>query len=147
VPTNEEIARAYAAAASRLDIHAMAALRHPDWQASWPQSGERVIGNENYQRIVDAYPGGYPRSEIQRVVGAEDRWVVTPSNTIQQMVGSGDFWWSEWRMTYPDGRTYLCVELMELRDQKVWRETVYWAEPFTAPDWRSRWVDAPPAAD
>lgn len=147
MPTNEAIAREYAAAACRFDFDAMAALRHPDWQASWPQSGERIIGSDNYRRIVDNYPGGYPTSEVTRVVGAEDRWVITPGNTVQQIVGSGDFWWTEWRMRYPDGRTYLCVELMELRDQRIWRETVYWAEPFTAPDWRSQWVtdskDAP----
>ena len=137
MPTNEEIAHAYAEAASRLDMEAMARLRHPQWQAAWPQSGERIIGDENYRRIVETYPGGYPTSTIQRVVGAEDRWVVTASNTVQQIVGSGDFWWSEWRMTYPDGRSYFCVELMELRDGLVWRETVYWAEPFTAPDRRA----------
>ena len=140
MPTNEDIARRYAEAAARFDLDAMAALRHPDWQASWPQSGERVISHANYRRIVEAYPGGPPVAKIQRVVGAEDRWVVTPANTVQQVAGSGDFWWSEWRMTYPDGRTYHCVELIELRDLLVWRETVYWAEPFSPPDWRSRWV-------
>lgn len=140
MPTNQEIARHYAEAASRFDLEAMSALRHPDWQAAWPQSGERVIGNENYRRIVSAFPGGPPVSEIRRIVGAEDRWVVTPANTVQQIAGSGDFWWTEWRMTYPDGRTYHCVELLELHDGLVWRETVYWAEPFGAPDWRSRWV-------
>ena len=140
MPTNEAIAHAYAQAASRLDLEAMAALRHPDWQVRWPQSGERVIGSDNYRRILEAYPGGRPSSEVTRVVGSEDRWVVTPANTVQQIAGSGDFWWSEWRMTYPDGRTYLCVDLMELRDERVWRETVYWAEPFSAPDWRSAWV-------
>jgi len=49
-------------------------------------------------------------------------------------------------MTYPDGRHYLCVQLIELRDDAVWRETVYWAEPFEAPDWRSQWVSGPDAA-
>ena len=145
MPTNEEIARAYARAASEFDLDEMARLRHPDWEARWPQSGERVISSDNYRRIVEAYPGGRPTSEVERVVGAEDRWVVTASNTVQQIAGSGDFWWSEWRMTYPDGRLYYCVELLELRDGLVWRETVYWPEPFTAPDWRSRWVEGPPA--
>jgi len=140
VPTNEEIARAYAEAACAFDLDEMARLRHPDWQASWPQSGERVIGDENYRRIVDAYPGGYPRSEVQRVVGAEDRWVVTAANTVQQIVGSGDFWWSEWRMTYPDGRTWFTITLVELRDGLVYRETSYWAAPFEAPAWRAPWV-------
>lgn len=145
MPTNEEIAHRYAEAASRIDLAGMAALRHPDWQASWPQSGERVIGDENYRRIVESYPGGRPASEVHRVVGAADRWVVTPSNTVQQIAGSGDFWWTEWQMTYPDGRSYLCVELMEFRDGLVWRETVYWAEPFEAPDWRATWVRGPEA--
>ncbi|HEX5824786.1 MAG TPA: nuclear transport factor 2 family protein [Candidatus Limnocylindrales bacterium] len=140
MPSNEDIARRYAEAASRFDLDSMAALRHPDWQARWPQSGERVITDENYRKIVAAYPGGSPTSEIERVVGAEDRWVVTPSNTVQVVAGSGDFWWSEWRMTYPDRRQYNCVDLIELRDGAVWRETVYWAEPFEAPDWRAQWV-------
>jgi hypothetical protein len=146
VATNEEIARRYAEAASRLDVDAMSAIRHPEWQAVWPQSGERIITDVNYRRIVDNYPGGYPTSEIERVVGASDQWVVTPSNTVQLIAGSGDFWWSEWKMTYPDGRRYFCVELMELRDGLVWRETVYWAEPFEAPDWRAGWVSGPDTA-
>ncbi len=146
MPTNEDIARRYAEAASRLDLAAMAALRHPEWQAHWPQSGERVVSDENYRRIVEGYPGGRPTSEIERVVGASDRWVVTPSNTVQLIAGSGDFWWSEWKMTYPDGRRYLCVELIELSDGAVWRETLYWAEPFEAPDWRAAWVSGPEPA-
>jgi len=140
VPTNADIAQAYAEASCQLDLDAMARLRHPEWRVIWPQSGERVISSDNYRNIVEAYQGGRPTSEIQRVVGAEDRWVVTAGNTVQQIVGSGDFWWSEWKMTYPDGRHYWCVQLLELRELLVWRETVYWAEPFTAPDWRSRWV-------
>ena len=140
VPSNEDIARRYAEASCRRDVGAMLALRHPDWQAIWPQSGERVPSSADYVQIVDNYPGGYPTSEVERVVGANDRWVVTPSNTVQLIAGSGDFWWSEWKMTYPDGRRYFCVELIELRDFQVWRETVYWAEPFEAPDWRSQWV-------
>ena len=141
--TNEDIARAYAEAACQFDVAVQDKLRHPGWQASWPQSGERVISKENYRRIVESYPGGRPVGHVQRVVGAEDRWVVTGANTIQRIAGSGDFWWSEWRMTYPDQRTYDCVQLLELRDGLVWRETVYWAEPFAAPDWRSSWVSGP----
>lgn len=141
--TNEQIARAYVEAVCTFDVDAMARLRHPDWQMLWPQSGERVLSTENYRRMVEAYPGGRPKIDRQRVVGSEDRWVVTGANTVVPVAGSGDFWWSEWRMTYPDSRSYWCVQLLELRDGAVWRETVYWAEPFSAPDWRSRWVEGP----
>jgi hypothetical protein len=144
VSTNEQIVHAYVEAVCSFDVDAMSRLRHADWQMLWPQSGERVRGTDNYRRMVESYPGGRPTIDRRRVVGAEDRWVVTGANTVMPVVGSGDFWWSEWRMTYPDGHSYWCVQLLELRDGAVWRETVYWAEPFTAPDWRSRWVEGPP---
>lgn len=141
--TNEECVRQYAAASATFDVAGLAALRHPDWMVFWPQSGELVHGTQAFAEIVANYPGGAPKREITRIVGAEDRWVVTPANTVVQVVGSGDFWWSEWRVTYPNGDTYLVVDLIELRDGLVHRETVYWAAPFEAPDWRAPWVERP----
>jgi SnoaL-like domain len=139
--TNEECVRQYAAASVTHDFDALAALRHPDWMVYWPQSGERVHSTEAFSEIIANYPGGAPKREITRVVGAEDRWVVTASNTVLQVVGSGDFWWSEWRVTYPNNEVYLVVDLIELLDGLVHRETVYWAAPFEAPSWRAPWVD------
>ena len=140
-PTNEEIVRRYAAASAASDLDALTGLRHPEWFVEWPQSGEMVHSNEAFAEIVRNYPGGRPTTELTRIVGAEDRWVFTPGNTLMRIVGSGDFWWSEWRMTYPDGVSYVCVDLIELLDGKVYREVVYWAMPFEAPQWRSPWVD------
>lgn len=142
--TNEECVRQYAAASAAHDVGALTALRHPDWMVVWPQSGERVQGSRNWAEIIANYPGGAPKTEVTRIVGAEDRWVVTPGNTVIQVAGSGDFWWSEWRLTYPDGDVYLVVDLMELRDGLVHRETVYWAAPFEAPAWRAPWVTKEP---
>ena len=141
--SNEQVIAAYAEASARLDMDALAALRHPDWRVIWPQSGEEVHSSEAFAEIIRNYPGGAATSEVTRVVGAEDRWVVTPGNTVVMVAGSGDFWWSEWRVTYPDGELYLCVDLIEVRDGKIWRETVYWASPFEAPAWRSPWVARP----
>jgi ketosteroid isomerase-like protein len=143
--TNEQVIAAYAEASARLDMDALVSLRHPDWRVVWPQSGEEVHSSEAFAEIIRNYPGGAAASEVTRVVGTEDRWVVTPGNTALMVAGSGDFWWSEWRVTYPDGETYLCVDLMELRDGRIWRETVYWASPFAAPEWRSPWVAHGPA--
>jgi hypothetical protein len=147
--TNEEVVRRYGMAFAASDLDALAALRHPDWEAAWPQSGERVQGHDAFAEIIGNYPGGRPSTELSRVVGSEDRWIMTPNNTILRMVGSGDAWWCEWRMTYPDGQVYLCVDLIELRDGLVYRENVYWAPPFEAPDWRRPWVrtDADAAGD
>jgi len=139
--TNEECVRQYATASAAHDVAALTALRHPNWMVVWPQSGERVLGTGNWAEIIANYPGGAPAVEITRIIGAEDRWVVTPGNTVVQIAGSGDFWWSEWRLTYPNGDTYLVVDLLELRDGLVHRETVYWAAPFEAPAWRAPWVE------
>ena len=138
--TNEECVRQYAAASAAQDLAALPRLRHPDWMVYWPQSGERVQSSQAFAEIIGNYPGGAPKVEVTRIVGAEDQWVVTPANTGIRVAGSGDFWWSEWRLTYPNGDVYFVVDLFELRDGLIYRETVYWAEPFDAPSWRGPWV-------
>lgn len=138
--SNEECIREYGAAMAAFDLGTLVRLRHPDWSVVWPQSGELVHGNEAFAEIIRNYPGGTPKTEITRIVGAEDRWVVTPGNTVLKVVGSGDFWWAEWRVTYPNGDVYLAVSLLEMRDGLIHRETTYWAAPFEAPAWRAPWV-------
>jgi hypothetical protein len=138
--TNEECVQQYAAASAKHDVPALTALRHPEWMVFWPQSGELVHGNRAWSEMIANYPGGAPKTEITRIVGAEDQWVVTAGNTVLKVAGSGDFWWCEWRITYPNGDVYLVVDLIELRDGLVHRETVYWAAPFEAPEWRAPWV-------
>ena len=135
--------RRYAAASARNDLEELRQLRHPGRTVEWPQSGERVHSSESFAAIVERYPGGRPTVEVSRIVGSEDRWVVTPGNTVLKVVGSGDSWWGAWMMTYPDGQEYHVVDLIELRDGLVHRETVYWAPPFEAPDWRRPFVDYP----
>ena len=139
--THEEIVREYLEACAAKKFDALARLRHPDWQTLWPQSGERVVGSAHWAEIAEQYPGGPPEVSLDRLVGSEDRWVVTPGNTVARIAGTGDFWWGEWRMKYPDGKVYQCVALIEIRDGLIWRETVYWAEPFDPPDWRRLLVE------
>ena len=138
--TNDEVVARYGAASAAHDIPALRALRHPDWAVFWPQSGESVNSTEAFAEIIANYPGGAPKTEITRLVGSEDQWVVTAGNTVMRVAGSGDFWWTEWRITEPSGDVYMVVELLELRDGLVHRETVYWASPFEAPAWRAPWV-------
>jgi hypothetical protein len=139
--SNEECVQQYGSAMAAFDLDTLRRLRHPEWMTYWPQSGERVHGTDNFAEIIRNYPGGEPKTEVARIIGAEDRWVVTAGNTVMRVVGSGDFWWAEWRITYPSGEVYLAVTLIELRDGLVYRETTYWAAPFDAPDWRAPWVE------
>ncbi len=140
-PSNEELVRRYVEAVMAQDASVLGQLRHPDWTEEWPQSGERVRGHANDRAIIDNWPGGQPTGEWIRVVGAEDRWVVTPMFTVQRVVGSGDFWWAAGMVTYSDGSTWFDVDLLELRDGKVLRETWLFAPPSEAPAWRAQWVE------
>jgi hypothetical protein len=139
--TNDEIVHRYVAAYVADDRDAMGALRHPDWSVQYPQSGERVRGHANMTAMMEHYPGGAPTLEPRRVVGTEDRYVVTPMFTFERIVGGGDAWWADGLAHYPDGSTWHTIVLLELVDGLVHRETAYYAEPFEAPAWRAPWVE------
>ena len=140
-PSNEQVVRRYVEAVTAHDPNMLGQLRHQEWTAEWPQSGERVRGDANNRAIIDNWPGGRPSARVNRVVGAEDRWVVTPLFTVQRVVGSGDFWWAAGTVSYADGSTWFDVILLELRDGTVLRETWYFAPSSEAPAWRAQWVE------
>lgn len=137
--TNREIVQRYFRAYPS-DWETMAHLRHPDFVEDWPQSGERIVGHENYRAIHEHYPGGTPTTQIDRIVGTEDRFVTTPLFTVMRIVGEGDTFTVEAQASYPDGATTLVVTIVELKDGNVYRQRTYFAEPFEAPHWRARWV-------
>ncbi len=140
-PSNEQLVNRYIEAIVAQNDAVLGHLRHLEFTTDWPQSGERVRGHANDRAILDNWPGGRPAGHVSRVVGAEDRWVVTPSFTAQRVVGSGDFWWMAGTVEYADGSTWFDVVLLELRDSKVLRETWYFAPPSDAPVWRAQWVE------
>jgi hypothetical protein len=141
--TNEQVVRRYAEAVVAQDYDEIARLRHPDWTAVWPQSGELVRGSENDLAITRNYPGGEPQLLPEgRLLGSEDRWAVSPlGGGAYRVAGEGEVWMGQWRMRYPDGRVWFTILLFELRDGLIWRETAYWAEPLEAPAWRAQWVE------
>jgi SnoaL-like domain len=140
--TNEEVVHAYLAAMQANDGAALGALRHEDYVLDYPQSGERIRGNANERVIADHYPGGIPDiDQAPRLVGSEDRWVVTPSFTFERVAGSGDTWWVEARVFYSNGETWHLVGMCRLRDGRIHREVNYWAKPFDPPAWRAEWVE------
>lgn len=145
-PTNEQVARRYFEANARNDLGVLDSLRSPDWQMRWPSTGE-LLDSAAYRAVHEHYPGGYPRFDTMRIVGSEDRYVVTPANTVMRIAGSGDVWIGEARMAYGDGTEWYGVKLLELRDVLVHRETDYWSPVTDAPDWRRRLTAPLPRAE
>ena len=95
---------------------------HPDYVQEWPQSGERIRGMENALAINQNYPD-FPNMNTRRVTASGD--VVTAELTLR----------------YPQGGTFYGVSIFEFEDGKIVKETDYFAQPFEAPDWRSKWVE------
>ena len=87
----------------------------------YPQSGERTRGRRNIQNQRASQP-------------SKKRF------TVQRIIGGGDLWVTEFTLTY-DGKPSYTVSIMEFRDDKVARETQYFADPFVAPAWRAQWVE------
>ena len=86
------------------------------------------------------------RSQVQRTRGRrniQNQRASQPSKkrfAVRRIIGGGDLWITEFILTY-DGKPSYTVSIMEFRDDKVARETQYFADPFVAPAGRAQWVE------
>lgn len=129
------------------DTAVLDALLHPDYVETYPQSGEETHGISNLRAIIEHYPGGYEDKGTDRIVGIEDRWVLTPSFTLLRIEGAGDTFTGVQKARYPDGSEWHVVSIGEIRDGRVWRVQTFFAAAFEPPAWRAGWVRVPSAAD
>jgi hypothetical protein len=96
-------------------------IYHEDAVLEYPQSGERTRGRSNIQNQRAGQP-------------SKKRFAV------RRIMGGGDLWVTELILSY-DGKPSYTVSIMEFKDDKVTRETQYFADPFAAPAWRAQWVE------
>lgn len=109
---------------SRSDPEKAHAMYHDDAVLEFPQSGERFEGVEN----VREWRSGYPADT---------------SFEFKEVRGEGDVWVAELIVRYDDGPANYGVSILELRDDRIARESIYVTEGFDAPEWRARWRTAP----
>jgi ketosteroid isomerase-like protein len=86
----------------------------------FPQSGERIVGDENQRRVYHAFPG---RPSLRRIL--------TGGNIA--LVEAG--------VDYGDGIDWTAVFIYELQNAKIARATIYWTQPFEAAESRAAWVE------
>jgi hypothetical protein len=103
------------------DWDAAGELLHDDFVQEWPQSGERIRGRDNSMAINRNYPG-------------------FPAQTVRRAMAGGDLVTTEVVLDY-GGNIYHGVSIFEFRDDRIVKETDYFAQPFPAPAWRSQWVE------
>ena len=100
------------------------AMYREDAVLEFPQSGERFEGMENFREWRSNYP-------------AETTF------ELREVRGRDDFWVSELLVSYDGGDPHFGVSILELRDGKIARESIYVAEGWEPPEWRARWRTAP----
>ena len=109
------------AASDANDFETEHLIYREDAVLDYPQSGERTRGRRNIQGQRASQP-------------SKKRF------TVQRIIGSGNLWVTEFVLTY-DGKPSYTVSIMEFIDDKVARETQYFADPFPAPASRAQWVE------
>jgi hypothetical protein len=109
------------AASDANDFETEHRIYREDAVLEYPQSGERTRGRSNIQKQRASQPSK-KRFAVRRIIGV------------------GDLWITEFIFTY-DGKPSYTVSIMEFKDDKVARETQYFADPFVAPAWRAQWVE------
>ena len=88
----------------------------------FPQSGERFVGRDN----ITAWRRQYPtRLEFEP----------------RELRGGGDLWIAEAGLRYDGGEPVSVVKILQFRGDKVERETIYFADPCPAPDWRAPYAE------
>jgi hypothetical protein len=99
-------------------------MYHEDAVLEFPQSGERFEGVENLREWRSNYPAS-TAVEFREVRGRDDLWV------------------AELSITYDEGPENFGVSILELRGDKIARESIYVTEGWEPPEWRAQWRSAP----
>ena len=121
--TEDEVRKVVAEMTTNPDPEREYELRHPDCVIDIPQSGER-FDRDGMREVQRNFPGGAPVMNVARLAGEGDIWVAELVSDYGERPGGGVF--------------NVCV-ILEFTDDKISRETRYYAEPFEAPEQRAQW--------
>jgi SnoaL-like domain len=116
-------------------------LLHPDFIEDWPQSGEVIRGPANLRAILENYPGGVDLEAAPAYHGRDEEWAITPGYTVVRVTDNGKTGTAVLKIRYADGSEWWMIVLIEVRDDLLYRQTTFFAEPFEAPEWRAQWVE------
>ena len=120
---NKQILENFWATMETNDFLVASQLLHDDYTLEWPQSGERILGRENFAAINTNYP-------------AEGKWHFT----LNHIVSEGDMVVTDVSVT--EGKIFgRAITFSTIRNGKIWKQVEFWPDPFEAPVWRAQWVE------
>jgi len=113
-------------ALAREDFEAALAEVADDFEESYPQSGERFRGKEDWLALLTNNPA-FPAITVKRHSGRDDLWVTEAA----------------FDYTRDGSAPWQICEVQECRDGKIARIHAYFGAPFEAAEWRAQWVERP----
>lgn len=141
-----EILENYMQVLTTADYDRFPEFLHADAVYEYPQSGERIRGIANIRAIFENYPGAEGAvtagAERARIVGDDERWMMTPSFQVVRISGADRQYTMVVRSKYPDSSEWYIVSIVELREGKIAKSTTYFAPVFEAPEWRRPYIEA-----
>ena len=119
---NKQILKTFWRTMETNDFHAASQLLHDDYTLDWPQSGERILGRDNFAAINTNYPAeGQWQFQINHILAEGDVVVTDVNVTDGKIVGR-------------------VITFSTIRDEKIWKQVEFWPDPFEAPEWRAKWI-------
>lgn len=120
---NKQLLENFWATMATNDFYAASQLLHDDYILEWPQSGERIRGQENFAAINTFYP-------------SEGKWEFT----INHILAEGELVTTDVSVTNGKLKDRV-ITFSTIRDGKIWKQVEFWPEIFVAPEWRKQWVE------
>ena len=116
----------YWAALERNDLGQAASFLHDAFTEDWPQSGERIVGVENWLAMVTSHPT-FPAVSRVSHEGREDLWV------------SGAHY--DYPTEEGEPAPYEVCAIQWVRDGKILRIVEYFGAPFEPAAWRADTIE------
>lgn len=93
-----------------------------DYELTWPMSGERIIGRDDFVAVNSYYP-------------ANGRWEFT----VHSLLVEGDVVVSDVGVT--DGVVRArAITYSTVKNNLITKQIEFWPDYYEAPDWRKQWV-------
>jgi hypothetical protein len=145
--SKQEFFRRYMNAIGEKDFATLESMIHAEYVGDYPQSGERFRGFAAFRFQLEQYPGGLPGEQYNeassKVFGEEERWAISPGDTVLPLTGPDRFT-TVTRAPYPDGSRWWVVSILTMKDDKIWHAETYFAPEFEPPEWRKGIVEIVP---
>lgn len=117
---------------------------HPDFVQEIPQSGERVVGVENFRSILKNLPGSGPGLVVAtdpQIIGDKEHFMMTPTFNVVKVDSGGDQLTSYVKLKYPDGSEWYVITFSSYKDGRIVKRFDFYAPLFNPPEWRAQWVE------